>query len=80
MRKPVNIEELRKRTKIKDLLFMDMVIPYIHKRTGTTVTRCRVGRWINSGDLSVLRLPGYRKYRVTRRCYVDGLICKFTAA
>ena len=75
----MDIEKLRKRTHIQDLLFMDMVIPYIHKRTGATVTRCRVGRWVSSGDLPVLRLPGYRKYRVTRRKLIDDLIKKYSA-
>jgi len=74
----MDITELCKRTHIQDLLFMNQVIPFIAKRTGTTVTSCRVGRWVSSGDLVVLRLPGYRKYRVTRKKFVDDLIKRYS--
>jgi hypothetical protein len=80
MRKKIDILALRKRTKRDDLLALDQVAAYIIKRTGTLVTRTRIGRWINSGELPTLRRFGRGGYHVTRRCYVDDLIRKYTAS
>jgi len=78
MKKTANIEELRRRFGIKDLLLREQIIPYILHQTGTLVTPCRVGRWIASGDLLMLRLPGRPSYRATRKPYVNLLIKKYS--
>jgi hypothetical protein len=75
---PMGIAELRKRTGIADLLFLDRVQDYIYRQTDTLVSRQRIGRWVNRGELTVMRLPGRRKYRVTRKEYVDDLIRRYS--
>jgi predicted deacylase len=80
MRKKLDVTELRKRTKIKDLLLLDQVQSYIAKQTGTLVTRCRIGRWVASGDLLTLRRSGRNGYRATRKAFVNDLIEKYTAS
>lgn len=74
----LNILELRKSTGIADLLALDQIQGYIRKRTGTLVSRQRIGRWINRGELVVMRLPGRKKYRVTRKAHVDDLIRRYS--
>jgi hypothetical protein len=78
MRRKLDVVELRKRTRIKDLLLREQIIPYIAKQTGTTVSPCRVGRWIASGDLLMLKRSGRGAYYVTRKCLVDQLIAKYS--
>ncbi len=80
MRKRLDINELRRRTKIADLLTLDQVAPYILHGTGTLVTRCRIGRWISSGDLLTLRRSGRGGYMATRKKFVDDLIEKLTVS
>lgn len=74
----MDIVELRKRTGIPDLLALDMIQNYICRQTGVLVTRCRIGRWINRGELVVMRLPGRKKCRMTRKAYVDDLIRRYS--
>jgi hypothetical protein len=75
----MDIEALRKRTKIPDLLTRAQIIPYIRWQTGVTVTACRVGRWINRGELLMMILPGRPRRQVTRKKYVDDLIRRYSS-
>ena len=74
----MDIAELRKHTRIADLLLLDQIQNYIYRQTGTLVSRQRIGRWINRGELVVMRLPGRKKNRVTRKRYVDDLIRRYS--
>jgi hypothetical protein len=73
-----DITQLRKSTGISDLLNLNQIQNYIYRRTDTLVSKQRIGRWINQGELVVMRLPGRRGHRVTRKAFVDDLIRRYS--
>ena len=80
MRRRLDVTELRRRTHIPDLLLREQIVPFIYKRTGVYVTETRIGRWIASGDLLMLRRTGRGGFYATRKRFVDDLIKKYTAS
>jgi hypothetical protein len=52
----------------------------IRKRTGTLVSEQRIGRWIVSGELQMLKAPSGRGYRwYTTGAWLDELIRRYSA-
>jgi len=55
---------------IKDLIHISEIRSYIAKLTGVLVSKRAVKRWINSGEILILKLPSDRRRKWTRRQYV----------
>jgi len=63
-----------------DLLRKDQIQTYILKRTGTLVSKQRIGGWIARGELWIMqRSVRYGGGRFTRKLWVDNLIKKYSA-
>lgn len=52
---------------------------YLLKRTGVRVTKHRITRWINNGEIPLIRRPRQEGGGLfTRKCYLDKLIEKYS--
>lgn len=61
-----------------DSIPKDRIAAYIYKRTGAQVSRQRIARWINSGQLAMMKRPrclGGGCF--TRKKWVDDLIAAY---
>jgi len=64
-----------------DLVSKEQIQTYLLKRTGVLVTKQRIGRWISSGEIRLIKFPrreGGGHY--TRRLYLDALVRKYSAS
>lgn len=42
---------------VTDLIPRDQIQTYLRKRTGTLVSKQRITRWVNAGELRTVRIP-----------------------
>lgn len=57
----------------------DRIRAVIRKRTGTLVSERRIGRWINTGELRMLKVPSGGGYRwFSKDEWIDELIRRYS--
>ena len=62
-----------------DLIQKDRIQQWLYERTGTRVSKCRIGRWITTGEIPLIQRP--RRYgggQYTRGVYLDALIARYS--
>lgn len=63
---------------IKDLIHISEIRNYITKLTGVLVSQRAVKRWVNDGEILILKLPSDRRKKFTRKQYVLDFVRRYT--
>lgn len=60
-----------------DWIPREQIQAVLRKKTGVLVSKQRIGRWINTGELKTLKAPSGRGYRsYTTEAWLDSLVEK----